>query len=138
MFEQLAVLTGVGGVLLALWLRRRSRQCRSWPWVDGEVLASYIDDRSLETTKPVLRYRYLVAGREFIGTRVAYAGYGVSRAAMEQLIAPYQTGQPVRVYHDPMRPERAVLDNRGRSDWTFWLVSGFAFLALAAWLRQQG
>jgi hypothetical protein len=106
--------------------------------VDGIVLESRVDDRSLETMRPVLRYRYIVRGQEYIGSRVTYAGYGVSKSAMHARIAPYAVGATVPVFYDPHHPERAVLDNRGASDWWYWCTAGVGFLALAWWLFRGG
>jgi hypothetical protein len=36
--------------------------------------------------KPMLRYRYAVDGRSYMGFRVAFSGYGISRQAMASLI----------------------------------------------------
>ena len=129
-----ALLCGVALLALALWLRRRAAQCAHWPSVDGMVLELRVDDAHLEFMKPVLRYRYVVNGRSHVGFRVAFSGYGVSRRAMADLIRPYAVGQAVRVYYDPARPASAVLDNRGRSDWVYWLLFGLGFCALAAYL----
>jgi hypothetical protein len=125
---------GVGLIALAIWLRTKSHQCRSWPAVDGVVLESRVDDASLETMKPVLRYEYVVGGRKFVGFRVSYSGYGVSRSAMEALLAPYKAGQTVRVHYEPDNPAHAVLNARGASDWLYWLVAGLMFFVLYVYL----
>ena len=134
LFALAALLSGVALLALALWLRRRAAQCAHWPSVEGTVLESRVDAAHLEFMKPVLRYRYVVDGRSHVGFRVAFSGYGVSRRAMADLIRPYAVGQAVRVYYDPARPASAVLDNRSRSDWVYWLLFGLGFCALAAYL----
>ena len=134
LFALAALLSGVALLALALWLRRRAAQCAHWPSVDGMVLESRVDDAHLEFMKPVLRYQYTVDGRRYVGFRVAFSGYGVSRQAMARLIEPYPAGRPVRVYYDPARPASAVLDNCSRSDWVYWLLFGLGFCALAAYL----
>jgi hypothetical protein len=84
--------------------------------------------------KPVLRYRYEVGPQSYIGFRVSFSGYGVSRSAMEQLIKPYPQGGAVTVYYNPQDPSSAVLDTTQPSDWWYWLVFGVGFLLLAAYL----
>jgi hypothetical protein len=64
----------------------RSAQSRQWPSVEGTVLESRVDDAHLEFMKPMLRYRYAVDGRSYMGFRVAFSGYGISRQAMASLI----------------------------------------------------
>lgn len=134
LFTVAAALAGAALIALSLWLRARSSQCRQWPSVEGTVLESRVDDAHLEFMKPVLRYRYAVDGRSYVGFRVAFSGYGISRPAMARLIQPYTAGQPVRVFYDPGNPASAVLDNRGHSDWGYWLLFGLGFCALAFYL----
>jgi len=136
-FTLAAVLAGVALIALSLWLRVRSTQCRQWPSVVGTVLESRVDDAHLEFMKPVLRYQYAVDGRSRVGFRVAFSGYGVSRRAMAALIRPYALGQRVRVYYDPSDPASAVLDNRGHSDWGYWLLFGLGFCAMAFYLSTE-
>lgn len=85
-------------------------------------------------TKPVLRYRYEVEGKTYIGFRASFSGYGVSRAAMEQLIKPYPRDGSVEVYYDPKSPGTSVLNNAAPSDWLYWFVFGLGFWLLAAYL----
>lgn len=134
LFTLTAAMAGTGLIALALWLRARAAQSRQWPSVEGTVLEARVDDAHLEFMKPVLRYQYTVDGRRYVGFRVAFSGYGVSRRAMADLIRPYAVGQAVRVYYDPARPASAVLDNCSRSDWVYWLLFGLGFCALAAYL----
>jgi hypothetical protein len=134
MFAALSLLTGTALVALSLWLRSRSRQCLQWPRVNGQVIESRVDDAHLEMTKPVLRYRYQVGNQSYVGFRVAFSGYGVSRSAMDQLIKPYPQGSAVSVYYNPRDPSSAVLDNAARSDWLYWLTFGVGFVGLAAFL----
>lgn len=133
-FAAASFVVGASLVGLALWLWSRARRCRHWPSVPGQILESRIDDGRLETTKPVVRYRYEVAGHAYVGFRVAYAGHGSSRRAMEDLIRPYPAGSLVAVHHDPRNPAVAVLDVAARSDWLYWLSYGVAFLLLGAYL----
>jgi|APMI01.1.fsa_nt_gi hypothetical protein len=136
-FALLAFTAGLGGLSLGWWLQRRHHDSQRWPSTDGVVLESWIDDHNLESMAPVLRYEYMVHGRRYVGTRVSYSGYGVSRAQMEALIAPYPAGRSVRVFYDPRHPERAVLNNVAPSDWRYWLAAGIAFLALAAMVASR-
>lgn len=134
MIETVTLAVGGGLIALAIWLRTKSNQCRSWPTVDGVVLESRVDHSNLETMKPVLRYEYVVGGRKFVGFRVSYSGYGVSRSAMEALLAPYKAGETVRVHYDPGNPAHAVLNARGTSDWLYWFVAGLMFFVLYVYL----
>jgi len=136
-FAALSLLTGVALLVLALWLRSRSQQCRNWPSVTGHVIESRVDDSHLDMMKPVLRYRYEVGRQSYMGFRVSFSGYGVSRSAMENLIRPYAQGSAVTVHYDPQDPSSAVLDNTQTSDWRYWLVFGVGFLLLSIYLAWR-
>jgi hypothetical protein len=136
-FAAFSLLAGAALVWLSLWLKLRSQQCLQWPSVMGQVTESHVDDARLETTKPVLRYRYEVGGQTYVGFRASFSGYGVSRAAMEAVVRPYPQGSRVRVYYDPMHPASAVLDNTAPSDWLYWFLFGVGFLVLAAYLTLR-
>lgn len=137
LFTAASLVVGLALVALALWLRARSRASRRWPSVPGQVIESRIEDTHLEMTRPVLRYRYMVGERAYVGFRAAFSGHGVSRAAMERWIQPYPVGHTVRVYYDPEHPASAVLDPGARSDWVYWLAFGAGFIALAAFLAGR-
>lgn len=96
-----------------------------------------MQDTPIDMMRPVLRYRYEVAGVVFIGFRVAFSGYGVSRAAMAQLIKPYPEGSTVTVFYDPADPASSVLSNVAKSDWLYWLMFGVGFWLLAAYLALR-
>jgi hypothetical protein len=136
-FFSISLLTGIALVALSLWLRSRSRQCLQWPSVTGQVIESRVDDAHLEMTKPVLRYRYQVGTQSYVGFRVAFSGYGVSRRAMDQLIEPYPQGSTVSVFYNPQDPSSAVLDNIAKSDWLYWFLFGVGFLCLAAYVAWR-
>lgn len=134
LFAAAAFTAGATLVGLSLWLRTRSNQCRHWPSVPGQILESHVDDSQLEAMKPVVRYRYQVDGKAYVGFRVAYSGYGSSRRAMDNLIRPYPVGSQVPVYYNPQNPAVAVLDIAARSDWAYWLLFGIAFLLVGTFL----
>lgn len=136
-FFVISLLTGAALVSLSLWMRSRSTQCLHWPSVLGVVTESRVEDSPIDMMKPVVRYRYAVDGSTFIGFRVTFSGYGVSRSAMVQLIAPYPEGSTVTVYYDPANPASSVLNNLAKSDWRYWLMFGIGFWLLAAFLALR-
>jgi Protein of unknown function (DUF3592) len=136
-FAAVSFLAGAALVCFSLWLRLRSHQCSQWPSVKGEVTESYVDDAHLDMTKPVLRYRYQVAGQAYVGFRASFSGYGVSRVAMRAVVKPYPKGSTVRVFYNPKNPASAVLDSTAQSDWLYWLMFGVGFLLLATYLTLQ-
>jgi hypothetical protein len=94
-FASVSLLAAAALVGLSLWLRARSKECLSWSSVMGRITESRVDDEYIDMTKPVLRCHYDVAGRTYVGFRASFSGYGVSRAAMDELVRSYVPGQSV-------------------------------------------
>ncbi len=130
----IGVLFGLAFVVLGWRARQLGLRCGGWPHTRGQVIESRVDESNLETASPKVRYRYTVGRQEFIGWRVSYSGYGISRQKMQAHIAAYPPGQAVEVYYDPARPEHSVLDNRPSRDWLFWVMAGVALSVGAVWV----
>ena len=130
----IGLLFGLAFVALGWRARQLGLQCGRWPHTRGHVIESRVDESNLETASPKVRYRYTVGHQEFIGWRVSYSGYGVSRQKMQAYIAAYPPGRTVEVYYDPARPERAVLDNRPSRDWLLWVIVGLLLGVGSVWL----
>lgn len=77
-----------------------------WPAVDGEVVAAAAGSGS--SPYPGVRYRYTVAGKSYSGARRSF------RDAIPFTGPPaplrLQPGEAVRVYYDPIAPDRSVLE----------------------------
>ena len=111
-----------GTILFIIALRslRRARDSFFWPYTNGRVLSSKITIREAESGKPggttihvpVIRYNYLVKGREYECKRIQIMSdySSPSEEAVRKLLAKYPPGSEVIVYYDPARPERAVLE----------------------------
>jgi hypothetical protein len=107
------------GLILAGRLSiRRASDSETWPAVEGVVLESTVtvsrDDRQL--FRPVVRYRYEVAGKCFESSRIqwaASAGYRKYTRA-RRMLDRYRSGSTIKVHYDPLHPGEAVL-NPGRA-----------------------
>lgn len=130
----IGVLFGLAFVAIGWRARLLGLRCGRWPHTRGQVIESRVDESNLETAEPKVRYRYAVGHQEFVGWRVSYSGYGVSRQKMQAYIASYPAGRAVEVYYDPAQPERSVLDNRPSSDWLVWVIAGVALGVGSVWL----
>lgn len=130
----LGLLFGLAFVAIGWRARQLGLRCGRWPHTHGQVIESRVDESNLETTAPKVRYRYAVDHQEFVGWRVSYSGYGVSRQKMQAYIASYSPGQAVEVYYDPSLPQRSVLDNRPSRDWLLWVIVGVLLGMGSVWL----
>lgn len=85
-----------------------------WPTVEGEIVQAGSGD---------LRYRYEVREKAYFGSRVSFRSPG---GAPDRR---YPVGTRVKVYHDPTRPDRAVLEpGAGMSAYIFIGAGGLLFV----------
>lgn len=133
------LLVGLWMIVAAVRIRRRLTLCRSWPSVEGLMLESRVDS-SKEDPEFVIRYRYVVDGREYVGHRLSLDGHELNTTVMERLIAPYPVGRAVRIHHDPACPDMAVLKTDLQATWTHQLSTGliFCLIAAALFLKNWG
>jgi hypothetical protein len=106
------------GLILTVWLHfRLTGFTRRWPVAMGILLdrevASERDDVG-PWYRPVVRYRYEIAGQRFEGNHIGWTEqqhrtYAKARTAIDS----FSPGQKVNVYYDPKMPSSAVL-NPGR------------------------
>jgi uncharacterized protein DUF3592 len=93
----------------------KSLQCRRWPSTSGEILESSTEQAS-RGFQAILRYRYQVNGKEYIGRRLFF-GDSLERSAevIKKRISGYPLSEKVKVFHDPSRPHQSVLE-----PWLHW------------------
>jgi len=119
LFLQLAlafVLCGLAcGLILAGRLTiRRGTDTKAWPAVEGVVLDCAIAadrDEGRQRFRPVVRYRYEVAGQRYEGSRIQWAAKEGFRkyTRARRMLDRYRTGSAIKVHYDPSRPGMAVL-----------------------------
>jgi hypothetical protein len=99
---------------------------RSWPNVEGIITLSQIDTylsesntesdtgNIIKTTTmyhPQVSYNFQVNGQEYHGDVINLDDISTSDVqAAEKIIARYPKGKVVRIFYDPGRPEKAVLE----------------------------
>jgi hypothetical protein len=103
------------GLILAGRLSiRRAADSEGWPAVQGMVIESTVAaqrDDGKQLYRPIVRYRYEVAGERYEGDRIqwaaprAYRKYTRARRVLDR----YRFGHAVAVHYDPKRPGIAVL-----------------------------
>lgn len=109
----------LGFVFLAWRTWQIKQGSPDWPHVQGQMLVAKVragnetgDARGTPTHEwfTEVRYSYTVAGVAYTGNTLrAFGRRHFSQEQAEAELAPFPVGQPVRVYHDPARPERSVL-----------------------------
>ena len=112
--------TGLGTTLLfvALPPLGESLMARSWPEVPGRVVQAQVVEvdqggwgqGSKRTYTTLLEYEYQVAGKTYRADRTGLWPELRIQRLREETAARHPPGQPVRVFHDPADPARALLD----------------------------
>lgn len=115
-----AMVAAVLCVGVFLWRSWQDGQASpQWPTVRGVIERcepfAHLQDPHHEGAQPqwrlMLRYRYEVAGQAYTGSRLgAMARHYPDEAAVQAVCQRYPVGQQVTVFHDPVRPERSVLE----------------------------
>jgi hypothetical protein len=123
-----------------LWLFRASRASRSWPSVQGQVIAAMVEkrvdtDEDGSTTRYMPRtvYSYSVQGQQYTCDKVAIGStpwYNTYAKAQSKLA--YEAGQKVTVSYNPEKPAKAVLEpGSSRGVWSS-LIIGAGFIIFGA------
>ncbi|HEY6328656.1 MAG TPA: DUF3592 domain-containing protein [Blastocatellia bacterium] len=133
----MAVLFGaIGTIALAATgrLRLRQKQALSWPSVPGKITANSVsrheDDESLWFHCD-LRYQYSVDGHSYEGRALAAGGSSGDEKGANEEHRRYPLGSIVTVYHNPRKPQDAVLerDPVAKSQRVLLLVGGIFFFS---------
>lgn len=109
------VLGAISGTVLALLLGfilpSVFTDTSDWPAVEGRI----VDSRTVRTHRNRrlhLTYEYQVQNRTYRGHKATLWSDPVPGYAALGSEKQWPPGQPIRVYHHPTQPERAVLDPR--------------------------
>ena len=136
------------GALGIWWSQARlalGREAPSFVPVDATVLSTDYTAQggrrgSARTYRPRVRYEYVVEGQRHESQEYGPSPPGFpTRQGLEEALASagITPGATIQVFHDPNRPERAVISRDvrpGSLDW-MWLVTGAGglFGAVGAW-----
>ena len=119
MFLQFAIAFALCAIACGLILAgrltlRHGAETKAWPAVEGVVLDSAIAadrDGGRQRFRPVVRYRYEVAGQRYEGSRIQWAAREGFRkyTRARRMLDRYRAGSAIKVHYDPSRPGMAVL-----------------------------
>jgi len=138
---------GITGVFTYHTLRsiRRHFDARNrFVATEGEVLAGRIktsSDGDGATHTPIIRYRYVVGGVEYISDRYAYWAVATSDYAhVSRIVRDHPKGRKVTVYYDPDNPADAILQLEVPTAMYFlllflqpFLLIGLGLIAMLFW-----
>ncbi|HEX5756924.1 MAG TPA: DUF3592 domain-containing protein [Arenimonas sp.] len=115
----LMIIASIGTALHALWRWQRVRASQSWRSTEGEIIEADVRKQAsggpgnvTRTWGAVVRYRYQVGGRSYVGKRLKLGGEldTGSRERAEARLLPYPPGARVDVYYNPTKPADACLE----------------------------
>jgi len=131
----LAFLLGVMTVGQGIQNTNNAKASDDWPSVSGEIIYSQIKSHSsggmknLSTSQhAVIKYRYKVANKAYIGNRTAFGASDSSNA--NDLIIRYPEKKPATIYYKPESPGVSVLEPGSNSDTKDQVILGLAFMLL--------
>lgn len=112
----------------------------AWPHVCGVIAKSEVVFQIRYV--PKVLYRYEVAGKTFVGTRIGIgelsgAGYRLRQDA-EREIERFKNGSAVPVFYDPVDPSKSALEIRAQDLFGAYPIVGFlgTFFLLVFVMRQ--
>src|SRR5579883_2088052 len=124
----LSAVAGLFCLLAWLVMRQEGAESQRWPTTQGTViemrLTDHVDRDGSRDKNVSIRYKYVVAGKEYQGDRI---GVGTSYDA-EAAAKKYPERAQVTVYYNPQRPGDAVLET-GAGGTILWGLAGVGFLA---------
>ena len=136
---------------LLLWQGWRSQQnvkaSMDWPYVPGRVTAASVrqvvvrgdaETRDATNYVPLVQYEYQVGSQIYQGNRLAFQekSFSSQRKAFK-LVAAYQPGGAVWVFHDPANPQNAVLERKAHGNNLVMVMGGILVLGAVASLFKK-
>lgn len=141
----LSVASGLALLLYGVWHIASAYSSAEWPTVTGRIVNRQVHERSGvegETQyEAEVRYRYTVAGQEYVSTRRQYGARArsASRGGALRSMDGYAVDDPVLVYHNPDSPKEAVLEPGLNASLLTFVIAGAGFIAAGIYvLRRLG
>lgn len=110
---------GLYSIYHGVVVSRIADESLSWPETEGVITDSYIhqyeksDDGNTETWyETVIIYTYRINEKKYSGNSITLLSRGphtTHKEEVEIFISDYPKGLPVKVYYDPVNPQRAIL-----------------------------
>jgi hypothetical protein len=139
----LGIFVALIGLVGALWSGLAHRRARGlveaaqrWRDAPGRIVGSQVERRGATSRNayyvPVVRYTYVVNGRERQGSRLRF-GMTTSRSprGAEAMLAPYPVGAEISVRYDPDNPDQSALEP-GKTSANLLIAAIACFLLLVA------
>ncbi len=110
--------------VLVAWFAFQQIQALRYATAAGTIMDRTVvteDGDEGPTYRPVIRYKYTVAGKEYQGGRYRYGQWSSSGGAADRLVARYPAGSQVEVYYASGDPSDAVL-KAGLDGWDLFFA----------------
>lgn len=129
----LVVVATASMLLPGIKLSHRAWKSRSWPVVDGVFLTYSIQQEEFNYLGHVF-YTYQVGAKQYIGHHIWIGEYRSSQLGdLLRNVNRYTHLEKIKVYYDPVSPEKAILEpGFNRFIWGHLVISSFGLMLL--WL----
>lgn len=125
---------------------RRAKAASTWPSAAATVLSTeVVVEESGDTVEsgttwynPVVRYSYVVSGRQLQGSRLRFGNpRSARRSKSEAAITKYVAGSSIAVRYNPEKPEDSVLEtSRPSPIYLILAIFGVPFILLGMFWNQ--
>lgn len=138
LFTLLFILAGVGLLVLGVFRYQEGKASNGWTEVPAKVQSAEMGKTRKKNGgyryHAHITYMYEVQGVPYTSRQVGLAGQASGSQSMAQkLLKQYAPGTTVKAYHDPARPENAVLIRGiGSSIWVLFVV-GIVFVVMGGY-----
>ena len=132
----------LGGISMIFWgwtNYKNARASEIWPSTPGVIITSRmeIDYGKSDDAEPkyiaVISYNYKVDTMDYTADRVFFDSHSyLKKIQAEKVISRYPVGKKVRVYYDPSKPYRAVLEPGSASGAGYALIFGIVMLFMSS------
>jgi hypothetical protein len=127
---------------------QEGEQANHWPTVMGTILEAKVQSQNTSSDSgiqyvPMIRYQYLVQGRQYVNDTWQKIGNSPTRQEAQEIVGRYPQGKRTTVYYDPADPQNSVLvpGNTSETSWVLWLFTyvpvGVFALALIVSVKRK-
>lgn len=127
------LLTGILFTAICLHFMKLAGDSYNWNTTEGEVTESSVRITTSKNGKQyqaIISYKYKAHGEEYTSKRV-YFGSNIqssSKKRAEKLTEKYPVGARVKVYYDPVKNSRAVIEPGAKWELKFFLIFSALFV----------
>ena len=140
MFFLVFVMVGIAVLFWGYGSFQKSQEAKSWPTTKGKIISSEIHSywshsgtgrkRHMKMMYGAkVQYKYSADGKTYLSDRISFGEFdSSSRKDAQKVVDKYPPDKEISVYHDPAKPENAVLEPGKRGGIFIAFIVGGLFI----------